>query len=35
MQDHWIHSLPKRAKVASARINLTFRTIVNIEQPKE
>eukprot|EP00242_Pyramimonas_sp_CCMP2087_P016909 CAMPEP_0198215920 /NCGR_PEP_ID=MMETSP1445-20131203/53539_1 /TAXON_ID=36898 /ORGANISM="Pyramimonas sp., Strain CCMP2087" /LENGTH=271 /DNA_ID=CAMNT_0043891885 /DNA_START=153 /DNA_END=968 /DNA_ORIENTATION=- len=34
-QDHWIHSVPKRAKVASARINLTFRTIVNIEQPEE
>jgi alkylated DNA repair dioxygenase AlkB len=27
-QSHWLHSLPKTKKVKSARINLTFRTIV-------
>ncbi len=27
-QSHWLHSLPKTKKVASPRINLTFRTIV-------
>mmetsp|Transcript_38440 Transcript_38440/g.83642 ORF Transcript_38440/g.83642 Transcript_38440/m.83642 type:complete len:147 (-) Transcript_38440:48-488(-) len=33
-QDHWIHALPKRARVKATRINLTFRTIVNKEHPK-
>lgn len=27
-QSNWLHSLPKRAKVKNARINLTFRNIV-------
>lgn len=27
-QSHWLHSLPKTKKVASPRINLTFRTFV-------
>ena len=26
-QSHWLHSLPKRTKIKSPRINLTFRTI--------
>lgn len=29
-QTHWLHALSKSAKVKTARINLTFRTIVNI-----
>jgi len=28
-QTHWLHSLPKTAKVNSPRINLTFRTFVD------
>ncbi|KAK9806694.1 hypothetical protein WJX73_009610 [Symbiochloris irregularis] len=27
-QQHWMHSVPKRARVAEARINLTFRNIL-------
>ena len=27
IQDHWAHQLPKRTRVKSMRINLTFRTI--------
>lgn len=27
-QEHWLHSLPPMAKVATPRINLTFRTIL-------
>lgn len=27
MQSHWLHSLPRRKKIADARINLTFRMI--------
>jgi len=27
LQDNWQHSVPKRAKVSGARVNLTFRTI--------
>lgn len=29
MQDHWMHSVPKRAHVPGPRINLTFRTITS------
>ena len=29
-QTHWLHRLPPTKKVFSARVNLTFRTIVNI-----
>jgi len=29
MQQRWQHALPKRARVSTARINLTFRRIVN------
>jgi len=29
-QKHWLHSLPKTTKVATPRINLTFRTIHNL-----
>ena len=29
IQDHWMHSVPKRAHVPGPRINLTFRQIVN------
>lgn len=28
MQTHWLHALPKTKKVRTARINLTFRTII-------
>ena len=28
-QQHWQHSLPKTKKIIDARINLTFRTIIN------
>lgn len=28
-QTHWLHSLPPTKKVTTARVNLTFRTIVN------
>ena len=28
MQQHWQHSLPKRAKVTTPRINLTFRQLI-------
>ena len=28
MQEHWMHSVPKRARVPGPRINLTFRRIV-------
>lgn len=28
IQQHWLHSLPKRSKIHCARINLTFRTMV-------
>jgi alkylated DNA repair dioxygenase AlkB len=27
-QTHWLHSLPKTTKIKTARINLTFRTII-------
>jgi alkylated DNA repair dioxygenase AlkB len=27
-QTHWVHALPRRARVKSARINLTFRRLV-------
>jgi alkylated DNA repair dioxygenase AlkB len=27
-QTHWLHSIPKSAKIKSPRVNLTFRTIV-------
>ena len=27
-QSHWLHRLPRTKKVTTARINLTFRTIV-------
>jgi len=27
-QSHWLHSLPKRAKIKAPRINLTFRSII-------
>lgn len=29
MQQHWLHALPKSKKVTGARINLTFRSIVD------
>ncbi len=29
MQNHWQHSLPKRARIQQSRINLTFRTLYN------
>lgn len=29
-QDHWLHRLPPTTKIATPRINLTFRTIVNV-----
>ena len=28
-QKHWLHRLPPTKKVQAARINLTFRTIIN------
>ena len=31
-QTFWQHSLPKTAKISTARINLTFRTIVLAEE---
>ncbi|HEV3326570.1 MAG TPA: alpha-ketoglutarate-dependent dioxygenase AlkB, partial [Puia sp.] len=27
-QTHWMHSLPKTAKVMQPRVNLTFRTMI-------
>lgn len=30
LQHYWQHSVPKQAKIKNSRINLTFRTIVNI-----
>lgn len=33
-QDHWMHSVPKRAGVSQPRINLTFRQVVHPEQQR-
>ncbi len=30
-QDHWMHTVPKRATVGSPRVNLTFRRVVHLE----
>ena len=32
-QHHWLHRLPPRANIHQARINLTFRTIMNHQPP--
>ena len=29
IQDHWLHQLPKTKKIIDARINLTFRSIID------
>lgn len=35
LQDHWLHSVPKRrAAAGEGRISLTFRRIVRPEQPR-
>lgn len=34
-QTHWLHSLPKRTKIKQPRINLTFRTILEIQKESE
>lgn len=33
-QEHWMHSVPKRAGVKETRINLTFRTVVHKQKQK-
>src|SRR6185312_6281353 len=34
-QDHWLHRLPPTKQISKARVNLTFRTIINSDKKQE